>query len=119
MASAMRGISHESVPKPSMMYLVHHVFLPPKVPQKDDHSATHEEVLLKTVIRGLKDFKHVANPEQIEVVEHVTNMITRMLTVRGPASFGGSTTKESLEKVFGDLFEKGTSTGRHSSIHRF
>ncbi|KAF1968390.1 hypothetical protein BU23DRAFT_514913 [Bimuria novae-zelandiae CBS 107.79] len=39
----------------AVLYLIHHVFLPPKLPQRDDHNATHERALLETTTRALKN----------------------------------------------------------------
>jgi hypothetical protein len=41
----------------AVSYLVHHVALPPKLPQSDDFTAEHERCLLKTTLRALHDLK--------------------------------------------------------------
>ncbi|ORY67517.1 uncharacterized protein BCR38DRAFT_407490 [Pseudomassariella vexata] len=41
----------------AFMYQVHHIFLPPKLPQKDDFDASHEQELLKNVLSAMETFK--------------------------------------------------------------
>jgi hypothetical protein len=46
-------------------YLIHHVVLPPRLPQKDDYDATHEHCLIDAVICALQDLQeHVGDQDQ-------------------------------------------------------
>lgn len=38
-------------------YIIHHVFLPPELPHRDNYSVEKEATLLKIVIQGLSAFK--------------------------------------------------------------
>jgi hypothetical protein len=40
----------------SFFYIVNHVFLPPKLPQKDDYQSKHAQALCLTVHKSLKQF---------------------------------------------------------------
>ena len=40
-----------------VMYLIHHVFLPPKVPQKDDWDIPFDVALVRTIVDCLERFK--------------------------------------------------------------
>jgi hypothetical protein len=46
-------------------YLIHHVVLPPRLPQKDDYDATHEHCLIDAVVCALQDLQeHVGDQDQ-------------------------------------------------------
>lgn len=40
-----------------ILYKLHHVFLPPKLPEQDDAEPTHDKALLNTVISCFSSFK--------------------------------------------------------------
>jgi hypothetical protein len=42
-------------------YLYHHVVLPPKIPQKDDSDAAHEQSLFEMVIQALEYLMDIMN----------------------------------------------------------
>ncbi|KAI6482732.1 hypothetical protein MCOR11_010877 [Pyricularia oryzae] len=46
-----------------LLYLVHHVFLPPKLPSGDDCSAKKEAAMLSTVHDALVDFMGCFSPD--------------------------------------------------------
>jgi hypothetical protein len=41
----------------ALAYLIHHVVLPPQLPQKRDYNSAHEQFLLETTIQALEDLK--------------------------------------------------------------
>ncbi|PYH83568.1 hypothetical protein BO82DRAFT_411285 [Aspergillus uvarum CBS 121591] len=64
------------------IYLLHHVFLPPKLPQEDDFNALHETVLLDSVIDALAQFHDYCPGQESEVVVSVKVMLTRLRAMR-------------------------------------
>ena len=61
--------------------MVHHIFLPPKLPQEDDFDPRHERVLLKTTSNALQMFKGVAEYGQQEIIESVSTMMDNLRIV--------------------------------------
>lgn len=49
-------------------YVIHHVVLPPKLPQQDDRSTAHDLVLFEIVVHALKSLKPYVNNEHVESV---------------------------------------------------
>lgn len=49
------------------LYLVHHMVFPPKLPQKDDWKAQHDDVLLDTTVDTLHMFGEAVRDEQPQV----------------------------------------------------
>ncbi|GLA78963.1 hypothetical protein AtubIFM55763_001128 [Aspergillus tubingensis] len=64
------------------IYLLHHVFLPPQLPQEDDYNATHESALLDSVIDALALFQDYSHGQESEVVDSVKAMLTRLRATR-------------------------------------
>ncbi|KAL4944048.1 hypothetical protein BDV06DRAFT_220625 [Aspergillus oleicola] len=86
------------------MYLLHHVFLPPKLPQEDDYNRNLDEALLDTVIHALHEFAaHLAGHEH-EIIKSVTAMVTRLKEVRG---LQGDVDEAKLKKVLENLGKEG------------
>lgn len=65
-----------------LLYLVNHVFLPPKLPSGDDGSPKKEAVMLATVLDALVNFKDCVPQDQRAVVEFVASMIQATTSVR-------------------------------------
>jgi hypothetical protein len=69
-------------------YLVHHVVLPPKLPQKDDYNPDHEQCLLDTVIHALQDVEDlVEGPELKALVTSAVGSVTNLYHSRD--KYGG------------------------------
>ncbi|OJJ65665.1 hypothetical protein ASPBRDRAFT_79678 [Aspergillus brasiliensis CBS 101740] len=64
------------------IYLLHHVFLPPQLPQEDDYNASHESALLDSVIDALALFQDYSHGQESEVVDSVKVMLTRLRATR-------------------------------------
>jgi hypothetical protein len=85
------------------LYLFHHVFLPPKLPQQDDYDTEYELVLLKSVIHALGKFKAHVPKCPGKIVASVIEMVSRLRDTHG--SHG-----DVDEKKFKMALEKWTST---------
>ncbi|KLJ08813.1 hypothetical protein EMPG_15752 [Blastomyces silverae] len=102
MAPEMKEVSHDAI-----MYLIHHIFLPPKLPQEDDFNLNHENVLLGTVYQALNDFRDCVTHDQDGIVDSVIAMITNLKTVRECSSSDGSVSEERLEKALENICSNG------------
>ncbi|KAI0477366.1 hypothetical protein GGR56DRAFT_636982 [Xylariaceae sp. FL0804] len=57
----------DRLPRAGFLYQVHHVFLPPKLPQQDDFSESSEHELLQTVLGAMERFQcHVDQPAEFQ-----------------------------------------------------
>ncbi|KAL4796122.1 hypothetical protein BDV19DRAFT_388541 [Aspergillus venezuelensis] len=67
----------------ALVYLYHHVFLPPKLPQENDYDPDLDQALLDTVINALRGFAAHLTGFEHEVIKCVTAMVTRLKDVHG------------------------------------
>lgn len=67
----------------SLMYMIHHVFLPPKLPKHGDarRFATTDRVLLQSVQDALRSFASFSNAGKDESIRAVDFMIEKMISV--------------------------------------
>ncbi|KAE8371457.1 hypothetical protein BDV26DRAFT_298782 [Aspergillus bertholletiae] len=65
------------------LYLFHHVFLPPKLPEGDDYTAQRDTFLLDRVIHALTEFKCDAPYDCSGILFTVTTMLTRLRATCG------------------------------------
>lgn len=72
-----------SVPDASLMYMIHHVFLPPKLPEHGDRRrfAATDRVLLEWVVDTLAHFEGCSAAGQDENIQAVHSMIKKMMFV--------------------------------------
>lgn len=59
-------------------YLIHHVVLPPKLPQKRDYNASHERHLLETTICALQDLRTHVNDGHVKTIASAIAMIENL-----------------------------------------
>lgn len=77
----MRARPTEELPPSAIWFMIHHIFLPPKVPSEDDSSPDDENVLLDITIAALQEFKELATEDCNGVVDSVIRMVTSLSTV--------------------------------------
>ncbi|KAK8069035.1 hypothetical protein PG994_005651 [Apiospora phragmitis] len=66
----------------ALLYLTDHVFLPPKLPQKDDFTSPQNRALLKHVLDVLRQFgKHVVH-DHVSDIQRAVDMVTTMINCR-------------------------------------
>jgi len=94
------------------MYFIHHIFLPPKLPQKDDFNAEYETALLDTTIDTLQKFKGCTKCDYGAAIDSVINMLFNMSTVR---DFQGTVNEKNLENSLKVLCRKGN-VALHGSL---
>lgn len=67
----------------ALLFQIHHVFLPPELPQKDDTNVSHEKTLVETVYLALQDFQqYFPVDHQRPELEHCIAMINSMIHTR-------------------------------------
>ena len=88
----------------SALYLFHHIFLPPKLPQEDDYNPEYELILLDEVIKALRGLCAMEPPKKSEAFASVGEMIGRL---RNVCDLDGNVSAHALESVLADLDEDG------------
>ncbi|KAF2638121.1 hypothetical protein P280DRAFT_91529 [Massarina eburnea CBS 473.64] len=100
----------ESMNKETLEYLIHHVVLPPKLPQEDDLDASCERALLNTTTRSLHQFRDILSPDNPEAAEEVTSMLSTIDNLSRSRNDDGDVTQAQLVLLFRKMSE-GTSLG--------
>ena len=95
------------LPLEVILYLIHHIFLPPKLPQKDDFNPEYERILLDIIIDNLLKFKDCATYDQNGVINSIINMVSTMRTVRDSFDVLGVVNEGKLKNALRDLCVKG------------
>ena len=86
-------------------YIINHIFLPPKLPQKDDSNAAKNASLLVEVLAALESLRaHVSTQERSEWMRCI-KMVSNMLDLRDP--LGGLAAKK-LETTLKEMIDGGT-----------
>ena len=107
----MDGTSSPKLSFGAIMYLIRHMFLPPKLPHKDDFNLEYEMVLLDTTIDVLRTFKCYINDikhDQGAIVDSVIAMVANMRSVHELEGAVGAVSEEKLGNALADLSKKGT-----------
>lgn len=81
-------------------YLFHHVFLPPKLPQKDDYEAEYDLTLVDSVISALNGFKVQAPASYDSAIDPIIEMMIRLRDVQ---ESHGNVSEKILEQELGKL----------------
>jgi hypothetical protein len=71
----------------AIMYIIHHIFLPSKLPQEDDFNPQHESILLDTTSHALQMFKAAVGYGQQGIIESVIATINNLRIVRDDSGF--------------------------------
>ena len=88
-----------------LYHIVNHVFLPPKLPQKDDSDTTKSTSLIEELLTALRLFQaHILKQERSEWIPCI-KMVSGMLELRNP--FGGLVT-EKVESALRTMMDGGT-----------
>lgn len=86
------------------VYLVHHVFLPPKLPQEDDYDPEYELVLLEKCIEALEQFKGYVLGLEADSIAAAALMITRLARIFGPH---GDVDEKKFRNALAQLYTEG------------
>ena len=93
----------------NLPYIINHVFLPPKLPQKDDSSPSRDAALAETLLEGLKAFHDLLPTQQQPQWSPLIRMIYQVLSMRD--SQGGMATE-----CVGDALEAMIDGGTRKSL---
>lgn len=107
MASAVNGISSKRLPSGAILYLIHHIFLPPKLPNGEDFHSEYETILLDTTIDVLLKFKDYVTSEQNGIIDLVIATVTNLRTVHDSFGTEGSVSEVKLGNALRNLSKKG------------
>lgn len=88
----------------AVSYLFHHIFLPPKLPQKDDYDPLYDIALVDQVIGALRQFRDHVSSQEADICTAVVTMITRL---RKTYSLHGGVDEMGLKNAQIDLSAKG------------
>lgn len=69
-------------PGGSLLYIIRHIFLPPRLPQKDDHNFENDIALLKCLLDCIKDFEKSAPQECRGRWKACTTLVQSLLPAR-------------------------------------
>ena len=87
-----------------LTYIINHVFLPPKLPQKDDSDVAKDELLLKKLLAALESLKHHIPDTEHSKWNPCIKMVYVMLTLR---SHSGGLVADRLEKALREMLDGG------------
>lgn len=90
----------------TLLFLVHHVFLPPKLPQKDDSAFGFDFALLEMVIEALGAFRFFFNGRQLPTIDAMTSMLLNMKAVHTHSTC--EILEDELLECFNKVVEQGT-----------
>jgi len=65
-----------------LLYLIHHIFLPPKTPQEDDTDLTLEKALVSEILCSLEQFQASLEDPRPPAIDTCLEMLRRMLELR-------------------------------------
>lgn len=85
-------------------YIVHHVFLPPRVPQADDSNVGEEQKLVEEWLGALQEFQKLVAEEERLHFQSCIEMISKMLKMR---ENNGDLSAKTLDTSLGNLMDGG------------
>jgi len=91
-------------PSQSLHYIINHVFLPPKLPGKDDSDVKHESVLIEECEAVLRSFQAYISPNGHWRWAVCTRMLSKMLEIR---DVSGDITSGKVEESLGAMIDRG------------
>ena len=100
----MDGSLSNRTPLNAITYMIHHIFLPPELPQEDDFDPQHERILLDTISDALQMFKTAAEYGQQDIIESVRVMIGHLRISRDDS---GAIDEGKFESALRELPKRG------------
>lgn len=86
-------------------YVINHVFLPPKLPQKDDSDARKSASLIDELLAALRSLQlHISEQERSEWTPCI-KMVDNMLELRDPS---GGLMAEKVQTTLREMIDRGT-----------
>lgn len=87
-----------------LKYMFHHVFLPPKLPQRDDSGFAVERRLIERCLTALKSFQKLVAEEEHLPWQSCIKMVSKMLDMR---KNNGELSAEAVDKCLENLMDGG------------
>jgi hypothetical protein len=88
----------------ALQYLIHHVFLPPKLPQKSDTSSENDRALFEQICAALKAFEEAQWTGDSCSCVSTINMIDNMTESRSPI---GILLEDQVDVQLGSMNDRG------------
>jgi hypothetical protein len=85
-------------------YIINHVFLPPKLPQKNDSDATRCISLIKELLEALTSFQANIPEQEVPGWNPCIEMLSNMLDLRDHL---GGLVPEKVQTTFENMMDKG------------
>ena len=84
----------------ALTYLIHHIFLPPELPQEDDYCSEDELTLLNITLAALRKFQSYVSGIQNDAIGSAVATITSLMSVRDSED---AVSKRKLESALQNL----------------
>jgi hypothetical protein len=101
----------------SLLYIINHVFLPPKLPRTDDSRTTYERALIRSVKSALEQFLPQLSDREDEI--GINRCIAMVDAIRTTRDGGEVLSAVSFEKELANLEPDGTFTIRSRDGYMF
>ena len=111
MSSQPSSLSASNLPSSQLLYLFHHVFLPPNLPSGDDSDPGSDDALIGVVQGCLLTFADTA-PESAKVT--ILEAHDAMRNLRQVRDANGLVHEDALRQGLLRISSKGTQYGNHS-----
>lgn len=96
----------------NLTYIITHVFLPPKLPQRDDGDASKSAGLIKELLAALKSFENLSEESEKSQWTPIIEMAETMLRVRDHSQ---ELLAEELKTKLENLRDGGTAKWTHEA----
>lgn len=104
----MASISEINKAQDNVSYLLHHIFLPPKVPDESDYNPQNEKFLLGTTLESLEAFRSVGSHQQRGAIDAAVTMLRRMQDIHVCSADRYAVDELALVRAFRQLDDHGT-----------
>lgn len=102
----MPSMSSQKMRSETSLYLVHHIFLPPKLPREDDYKPEYELMLLENCVEALQQFKVYVSDSEADSIAAAVTMVTRLAHICGP---NGDVDEKEFRNALTQLYTEGKS----------
>lgn len=101
------GISKTKMSKEEIMYMLYHIFLPPKLPQKNDAEPKYDKALLGMVVKCMSSFKDYVAGMHRSIVHSALKAIQSASEVHEECSGALVVSETRLKSAFARLCAEG------------
>ncbi|KAH7080409.1 hypothetical protein BKA63DRAFT_464782 [Paraphoma chrysanthemicola] len=84
----------------TVAYLVHHIVLPPQLPQEDDHDASHDRDVLSITLQALRSLKSNVEVDHVDII---VAAIATIETLRDIRDNSGRVSEVQLDRLLKNL----------------